>query len=226
MIRKPLAAALCQLLAVSFFTGCFPNKNESSSVPDVSYSQADSLPESASSAESSSREESSPSSEESAAEADSSALSSAEDVVAVTIPADFFNTIPLDTLTATARQLGMENYRTNEDGSVTFFMSETMRRTVADTFSRALHTYSSTLPGNDAWPAVLECTLDDTFTTVTLLVDEDEYTPNHRAIAGALYTPISLYRLFLGEEADDISLTITVKNADKSKTLDTFSYPE
>ena len=132
----------------------------------------------------------------------------------------------LEDLVATARQLGMDNYRTNSDGSVTFYMTETMRQSVAETFSKTLKTYAAGLPGNDNWPAVTGCELNDTCNTLTLYADEESYAPRDRAVADALYVPVSLYRLFLGENAADITLQVTVKNEDGSKTLETFTCPE
>ncbi len=229
-LRRICALALCALLALSSLTGCIPTKTETSSVPETSYTPENSLTEASSSEESSSEESNSAaesSSQSSAETADSSAVSSAEDVVAVTIPADFFqNVIKLDDLVTTARQLGMENYRTNSDGSVTFYMTEAMRQTVVQTFSSTLKTYAESLSENAAWPAVIDCELNDGFTAVTLYVDEDAYAEQDRAAARALYVPVSLYRLFLGEDTASITLQITVKNEDGSKTLETFTLPE
>ena len=228
--RRLCALCLCVLLALSSLTGCIPTKSESSSVPETSYTPESSLTETSSSEESSSEESSSAESsadESSDTTADGSAVSSAEDVVAVTIPADFFqNVIKLEDLVATARQLGMDNYRTNSDGSVTFYMTETMRQTVADTFSATLVTYAQSLPGNEAWPAVTGCEPNETFTALTLYVEEENFTQQDRAAARALYVPVSLYRLFLGEDPSAITLQVTVKNEDGRKTLETFTCPE
>lgn len=237
MKRLLCALLVCALLLPSL-TGCLPRRNTESTAGNESYT-AESTLSSAPSAESS--EGSSEASGESPVEtseefsgessdvpADSSAVSSAleDGLVAVTIPADFFHSVQLDTLVESAKRLGMENYHTNEDGSVTFYMTEETHRQVAGTFASMLHTYSGTLPGGEHWPAVTKCTLNEDFTALTLYVDEKGHTENDRSAAAALYVPVSLYRIFLGETREEISLAVTIKNGDGSKVLETFVYPE
>lgn len=235
MKRFFCALLLCALLLPSL-TGCLPRRNTGTAESYTPESTVSSTPSAeSSSGESSgvSGEETESSSEETAGEssavaADSSAVSSAleDDTVAVTIPADFFQSVQLETLEKSAKQLGMENYCTNDDGSVTFYMTEDVHRQVAETFSSMLRTYANTLPGGEHWPAVTKCELNDTFTALTLYVDEKIHTENDRSAAAALYVPVTLYRIFLGEAREDITLAVTMKNAAGSKVLETFVYPE
>lgn len=223
--RRLCALALCALLLFTMAVGCARKNNTASS--EISSSSQE---ETGSSEVSSSEVSSSP--ESSALPAGGSSLSSppssGEDVVAVTIPADFFGSnLTLEQLMETARQLGMNNYRTNDDGSVTFYMTESMRQTVTDTFADALRMYAAGLAGNDAWPAVTKCELNDSLDQVTLYVDEELYSPQREdTIAKALYIPLSLYQLFMEGSTEGFTLQCTVKAQADGHTLSMFTYPE
>ena len=156
MKRLLCALLVCALLLPSL-TGCLPRRNTESSAGNESYtaeSTLSSVPsaESSESSQEASGESSVETSEEFSGEssdvpADSSAVSSAleDGMVAVTIPADFFRSVQLDTLVESAKRLGMENYHTNEDGSVTFYMTEETHRQV-DEYTDALnHRYTAEL---------------------------------------------------------------------------------
>ena len=149
------------------------------------------------------------------------------DIVSVTIPADFFQRVEMNLLLETAKRLGMDNYRSNSDGSVTFYMTESVRGLVAETFADALRNYAQNLPGSADIPAsIVRCELGEDFDTVSLWVTESAYTKlQDNRIGPAIYIPVSLYRLFTGEDNEDFSLLFTVYADGSNRMLESFRYP-
>lgn len=145
----------------------------------------------------------------------------------ITLPPSAYEEVDVEDSIAEAMEFGVSDVMVNEDGSVTYRMSEDVYgKLLAETADQVRETISDIL-AKGTYPSIKEITYDDSFTHFTIMTDQEAYqTSYYEFLYLRLYLSAMLYQQLDGVATEDVKITVDILDTATQEVLDTIVYPE
>ncbi|MDE5054647.1 hypothetical protein NDK25_20745 [Niallia taxi] len=146
--------------------------------------------------------------------------------VEVTLPASFLEDEDIDSMAKDAEAEGIKVTK-NDDGSLTYKMSKSKHKEMMEEMSKSMEDTLNELPTSGDYPSFKKVTHNDSFSEVTITVDQAAYEDSMDAF-GLITVGFAgmYYQLYDGAAADNIKTTIKVIDESTNKEIDTIVYPD
>lgn len=145
----------------------------------------------------------------------------------ITIPALFFEGQDLDSIVAEAEADGIEEIEQNDDGSVTYKMSESTHNELMTELEESLETSMEELKTSEEFVSIVDITANQSYSEFTLVVDQEAFENSFDGFAifglaiGGMY-----YQLFDGVNPEQYEVTIELEDSDSGEVFDTVTFPD
>lgn len=140
----------------------------------------------------------------------------------VTIPGEYLGGLDGDSLKEIAGE-GISDVKEHGDGSVTYTMNEEAYSNMKEEYRADVdEAIQSILEAKESYPSIQEITYNKEITKFSILVDGATYSEEQMQAAYYVYIPSVLYQLINGEKADEIQVTVEMKDKDTNEVLGTF----
>ncbi|AVK96667.1 hypothetical protein FCT18_22230 [Lysinibacillus sphaericus] len=146
--------------------------------------------------------------------------------VEVTIPADFFEDEDIDTVIADAKDEGIQEVIKNDDGSLTFRMSESQQKEILKDMEEEIIVFVEEIE-TDEQLAIKDISYNNTYSEFTILVNPEELESTLDMDADVDLVLMGIfYQLFNGVDPAKNKVTVTYKNESNGEVIDTIVYPD
>lgn len=147
--------------------------------------------------------------------------------VEVTFPAFFFEDEEMDEVIAEAKADGVKEVTKNEDGSLTYKMSKSVYKELMKEMETNTVEYVDEIKDGEDFASIKDITYKKSFSEFTLVVDQEAYENSFDgfAILG-LGMAGMYYQVFDGKMADELKVSIFVKDEASGEIFDTVVYPD
>lgn len=146
--------------------------------------------------------------------------------VEVTIPADFFEGEDIDTVIADAKDEGIQEVIKNDDGSLTFRMSESQQKEILKDMEEEIIVFVEEIE-TDEQLAIKDISYNNTYSEFTILVNPEELESTLDIDADVDLVLMGIfYQLFNGVDPAKNKVTVTYKNESNGEVIDTIVYPD
>lgn len=212
-MKKILCLLLCLTVAAVPLSGCGADNtaNNVSSESSVEQTQSESSEQSQQSSDTPSEQ------------------NDAEELVEVRIPASLYEGQELteEQLQQNVEEGGYESYTLNDDGSVTYTMTNARHQQMLDEYKQSVdETIEECIADEDDVYSISNVEYNDDLTQFDIYVDAASYSLADSMSAFAFYLLGGYYQVFSGISADDIDITVNFVDQDTEEVLDTGSYQE
>lgn len=149
--------------------------------------------------------------------------------VTITIPSSIMqmgDTVTQETVDLSVANSGFDSGVLNEDGSVTYTMSQAKHREILDKYAASVD--SSIADSIKAEKSIKTVEHDDSFTKFTVTVDRADFENSLSAqfVGFGLALTAAMYQAFDGVGADGYRVTFDYVDADSGEVFDTAVYPD
>ena len=146
--------------------------------------------------------------------------------VEVTLPADFFEGEDIDTVIADAKDEGIQEVIKNDDGSLTFRMSESQQKEILKDMEEEIIVFVEEIE-TDEQLAIKDISYNNTYSEFTILVNPEELESTLDIDADVDLVLMGIfYQLFNGVDPAKNKVTVTYKNESNGEVIDTIVYPD
>lgn len=153
------------------------------------------------------------------------ACSSDGEIIEITLPAFIYQDKTEEEIQAEAEEYNCISYAKNEDGTVTYTLTEATHKEIVETIDAEIqNTMTESL---DAELGVLGFTAieyTENYTKFNIYVDADEYTEYMIVYAYSYFVSGVYYQMYTGVDADDIDVLVTFLDDETNETLTSGSY--
>lgn len=147
--------------------------------------------------------------------------------VEVTIPADFFEGEDIDTVIADAKDEGIQEVIKNDDGSLTFRMSESQQKEILNDMEEEIIVLVEEIETDEEITSIKDISYNNTYSELTLLVNPEELENTLDVDASVDLVLMGMfYQLFNGVDPAKNKVTVTYKNESNGEVIDTIVYPD
>jgi PBP1b-binding outer membrane lipoprotein LpoB len=147
--------------------------------------------------------------------------------VEVTLPASMFENESLETVKADAKENGIKEVTENEDGSITYKMSNSTHKKMLKEISASIEETIEETKTSEDFVSIKDITHNDSFSEFTLVVDKEKYENSMDAFATmSLGMSGMLYQMYDGVSEDEYSVTINVEDETTGETFGEVVYPD
>ncbi|WP_432702910.1 hypothetical protein [Lysinibacillus sphaericus] len=147
--------------------------------------------------------------------------------VEVTIPADFFEGEDIDTVIADAKDEGIQEVIKNDDGSLTFRMSESQHKEILNDMEEEIIVFIEEIKTDEEITSIKDISYNNTYSELTLLVNPEELENTLDVDASVDLVLMGMfYQLFNGVDPAKNKVTVTYKNESNGEVIDTIVYPD
>ncbi|OEC01154.1 hypothetical protein GY31_12550 [Lysinibacillus sphaericus] len=147
--------------------------------------------------------------------------------VEVTIPADFFEGEDIDTVIADAKDEGIQEVIKNDDGSLTFRMSESQQKEILKDMEEEIIDFVEEIETDEQLASIKDISYNSTYSEFTILVNPEELESTLDIDADVDLVLMGIfYQLFNGVDPAKNKVTVTYKNESNGEVIDTIVYPD
>ncbi len=147
--------------------------------------------------------------------------------VEVTIPADFFEGEDIDTVIADAKDEGIQEVIKNDDGSLTFRMSESQQKEILKDMEEEIIDFVEEIETDEQLASIKDISYNNTYSEFTILVNPEELESTLDIDADVDLVLMGIfYQLFNGVDPAKNKVTVTYKNESNGEVIDTIVYPD
>ncbi len=147
--------------------------------------------------------------------------------VTVTLPASMFEGEDMSTKVEDVKKEGAKDATVNEDGSMTIKMSKDKHEEIMAQMKTSVTECIKQIKTSGDFKSIKDIKYNDDFTNITLEVVQADYEQGLDSIAlMGIGSSAAMYHLYNGVEADDIKVTIDIKNVDTGEVFSTNVYPK
>lgn len=137
--------------------------------------------------------------------------------VTITIPSDFAGETTQDELDETCHTLGYKSITLNDDGSVTYVMTEEQHEQMVTEVKTQINSQVQEMVGSEDYPNITDITVNDTFTQYTITTKSTQLSLEESISVFGFYIYSGMYSVFSGEEIDNIHIDFV--NADTGEII-------
>ncbi|MEG0473324.1 MAG: hypothetical protein RR588_13405 [Solibacillus sp.] len=147
--------------------------------------------------------------------------------VEITLPASMFKDQDADTVIAEAKEEGVDEVVSNDDGSFTYKMSKAKHKELLEDMKSSVLEGIEETKTSGNFASVEDITYNKDFTEFTMVVDKEKFENSFDGFA-AMGLGVSglYYQTFNGVKEDKVKATIIVKDKTSGETIDTIVYPD
>lgn len=143
----------------------------------------------------------------------------------VTLSSFFFDGQTEDEIKAAAKENGYIDCEVNDDGSVTYTMSEKKYDEILDEMKSGFDELAAgCLSGENKVDSFVDIRHDDDFSEIDIYVDAEKYTALDGFYALTFYVTGAFYQAFNGVADDDIDVVVNFIDNETEEILNTASY--
>ncbi|WP_342556694.1 hypothetical protein [Lysinibacillus sp. FSL P4-0201] len=147
--------------------------------------------------------------------------------VEVTIPALFFEGQDIDSVISKAKSSGMKEVSKNDDGSLTYKMSETEHKEMMKGLKEGILASVDELKTSEEFKSIKDVTYDKSFSEFTLSVNKEEFDNSLDTMASfGLALTGMYYQLFNGVDEKDYKVKVIFKDESNGDVINTIVYPD
>lgn len=147
--------------------------------------------------------------------------------VEVTIPAIFFEGQDIDSVISKAKSSGMKEVSKNDDGSLTYKMSETEHKEMMKGLKEGILASVDELETSEKFKSIKDVTYDKSFSEFTLSVNKEEFDNSLDTMASfGLALTGMYYQLFNGVDEKDYKVKVIFKDESNGDVINTIVYPD
>ena len=148
-----------------------------------------------------------------------------EETVEVTMPAVLFSDQTAEEICADAEERGIESCTVNEDGSVTYQMSESKHEEMKAEMETAVRkSCAALLEGDDAVASFKRMEISEDLAAFDVYVDRAQYTVWDTFSSFVFYIGSAYYQIFAGVPQDEVDVVVQYIDEATGEVLDTGSY--
>ena len=147
--------------------------------------------------------------------------------VTITLPASLVEEDNIEATIKEAKEKGVKEAVLNDDGSLTYKMSKSVYRELKQELKDNFNEMIEELKSDNDFPSIKDVQSNKDLTAMTLIVDKELYenSLDGFAILG-LGTAALCYQLFDGVQAENIAVTINIKDSTTGELFETMVYPD
>lgn len=147
--------------------------------------------------------------------------------VTITLPASLVEEDNIEATIKEAKEKGVKEAVLNDDGSLTYKMSKSVYRELKQELKDNFNEMIEELKSDNDFPSIKDVQSNKDLTAMTLIVDKELYenSLDGFAILG-LGTAALYYQLFDGVQAENIAVTINIKDSTTGELFETMVYPD
>lgn len=140
--------------------------------------------------------------------------------VEVTLPASMFEGASQEETEAEVKELGIDNVKFHDDGSVTLKMNNSKHQEILDSMKTGIDkSISEMLDDKETYPSFSDITYNKDCTEFTVLCDKSKFTDWETFSALSFYVQGFYYQAFNGVEKDDLKVMAVFKDMDTDEVL-------
>lgn len=147
--------------------------------------------------------------------------------VEIILPATMFEGQDADEVISDAKEDGVNEVVSNDDGSYTFKMSKAKHKELLEEMKATVLEGMEEAKSSENFTSIEDVTSNKDFTEFTLVVEKEKFENSFDGFA-AMGLGISglYYQTFNGVKEDKIKVTIIIKDKTSGETIDTIIYPD
>lgn len=147
--------------------------------------------------------------------------------VEITLPATMFEGQDADEVISDAKEDGVNEVISNDDGSFTFKMSKAKHKELLEEMKVSVLEGIEETKSSEDFASIEDVTSNKDFTEFTMVVDKEKFENSFDGFA-AMGLAISglYYQTFNGVKEDKVKATIIIKDKTSGETIDTIVYPD
>lgn len=154
--------------------------------------------------------------------------SSSSNHVEVTLPVSFVGEgIDIEMLEADAEEMGIEDVKLNDDGSVTYKMTESAHEEWLSEITTEIETSLTEMVESGDFVSIKDITANNDYTEFTITVDQAAFENSFDGFAAfGIGISSSFYQLLDGKDPENYNVTINIVDEESGDVIDTTVFPD
>lgn len=147
--------------------------------------------------------------------------------VNVTLPASFFSNMTSEEIQAAAQEQGYTKCVINQDGSVTYTMTQGKYDEVMEGMKASLDkSIADLVDGDNAVESFVKIEYTDDMSEINVYVDPETYSSLDASYALSFYILGAYYQVFSGTAPDDVDVVVNFINNNTNEIIESASYQD
>lgn len=147
--------------------------------------------------------------------------------VSITLPALLLGETDLGEVIKQATEQGITGVQPNADGSLTYDMPATVHKQLLEDLAAGIQESAEELKTGERFPSIKKLDYNKEMTEFTMVVDKAAYIDNFDGISTlAIGWQGMIYQAVAGAAAEEIKVTINVKDQSTGELVETIVYPD
>lgn len=154
--------------------------------------------------------------------------SSSSNHVEVTLPVSFVGEgIDIEMLEADAEEMGIEDVKLNDDGSVTYKMTKSAHEEWLSEITTEIETSLTEMVESGDFVSIKDITANNDYTEFTITVDQAAFENSFDGFAVfGIGISSSFYQLLDGKDPENYNVTINIVDEESGDVIDTTVFPD
>lgn len=146
--------------------------------------------------------------------------------VTVVIPSVLLDGANVEQTKKNAYSNGVAEITENDDGSLTYRMTQTVYDRMGESTQRDLESLVASFQEGTDFPSIKEARADQGYQNIVLLADQAAYRNGYDSAAlSTVGVCAVLYQIFHGVSSEDACVTVTLQDEETGESFATYTYP-